>query len=255
LKDVVVSVSDFEYENFFPEERDGGAPFRWFGDNGKIYFSSGYAGFYRVGFNAWTTESSRDVGVYVDGTFMRSMEVSGLKSSFEFPLVYLQRGVHFVELRASGCSYLDNDARCLGVAVGSFRVASASDLIEGVLPEYDRGWYELEPRNTTRMFRWSSSDATISVFNPGNETALNITGSVWSYHLTRKFSIQLNGSTFFETYLPSETRINARIELPSGYSEIIFHSTGCSVPRDVEKSEDPRCLSTAFADLSVEATP
>jgi hypothetical protein len=141
------------------------------------------------------------------------------------------------------------------MAVGNFSVSPSSDLLKEVRPSYSAGWYEIERNNTAREFRWTSGDAKIQIFNPGGRVGLKIIGSAWNYSTTRKLSVQLNGSTFFETYLPSEAVIDGTISLPAGYSDIAFHSTGCSVPRDVEKSEDPRCLSVAFANLSAEVTP
>jgi hypothetical protein len=252
LRNMTVATSSLEYEKFFPQETSDSIQFRWFGDSGKIYFSNDRTGLYRLKFDAWISNPLKPMTMYLDGVPMNPVEATPVRKHFESPFVYLSTGLHSLEFRVGACSYLQNDTRCLGAAIGNFTVTGASNLLESINSEFDSGWYELETYNNTE-FRWANGDATVSGFNPQNTVAeINISGLAWSYYRTRALSIELNGRELFKKYVLREEPVAVVLQLRPGTNEILFHSTGCDVPRDVERSDDPRCLSFAFADLELE---
>lgn len=114
-------------------------------------------------------------------------------------------------------------------------------------------WHNLELwRNSPT--RWTSNNATISIYSPGNRDSC-LSFDVLNFYKPRTLQVCLNDELIHEQNIPTSfVELEIPVKLKEGENILRFYTPdGCQRPVDIPELEnkDPRCLSLAFQNISI----
>jgi hypothetical protein len=134
----------------------------------------------------------------------------------------------------------------LGVAISEIQ---KEDINIQNIEKFSRGFYGLEKAYGS-YFRRFSEEGEIRLFS-SQSTSLKLYVKIgWSYFSDRNLNITLNNKLIFaEKIAKNGKEFSISLDLVEGWNSISFAST-CDIPARLEFSEDKRCLSLAFMNLS-----
>jgi hypothetical protein len=241
------SLNNIEYFNFFEEEKYNEIKFRWFSTISKVYVLSNETTLSLIKLNAWTIPNqTRILKIYVNDMMIREYNVSEEIKPIYLPLV-LRKGINEILFVLDECGYVANDIRCLGAAISEIQ---KEEIDIKNIEKISKGFYGLE-RAYGSYFRWMSSEGEIPLFSSQNSSVKLYTKVGWTYFSDRNLNITLNNKLIFaEKIAKNGKEFSITLNLLEGWNKLKFAST-CDVPARLEFSEDKRCLSLGFVNLSL----
>jgi 4-amino-4-deoxy-L-arabinose transferase-like glycosyltransferase len=240
------NLKNIEYFNFFDEEKYNEIKFRWFSTDSKVYVLSNETNLFLLKFNAWAPPNQRRIlKIYVNGIKINEYNISETMMSINLPVV-LRKGINEIVFLADSCVYVAKDTRCLGAAISEIQ---KEDINIQNIENFSRGFYGLEKAYGS-YFRWFSEEGEIRLFS-SQSTSLKLYVKIgWSYFSDRNLNITLNNKLIFAQKIAKNGKeFSISLDLVEGWNSLSFAST-CDIPARLEFSEDKRCLSLAFMNLS-----
>jgi hypothetical protein len=240
------NLNNIEYFNFFDEEKYNEIKFRWFSTDSKVYLLSNETNLFLLKFNSWAPPNQRRIlKIYVNGIKINEYNISETMMSINLPVV-LRKGINEIVFITDSCGYVSNDIRCLGVAISEIQ---KEDINIQNIEKFSRGFYGLEMAYGN-YFRWLGGEGKIHLFSPQNNSIKLYARIGWTYFSDRNLNITLNNKLIFaEKIAKNGKEFSISLDLVEGWNSLNFAST-CDIPARLEFSEDKRCLSLAFMNLS-----
>jgi len=246
------------YENnWFVDKFYGERTYHWMSDNATLRIYSPNEEEVALKFNAWTFYKDRTMEIYLNNELIRTFKTK-VNETREFitPILKLRSEDNIIRFHSvQGCdmpaevgAWL-NDFKCLSFYFYGIEKLNAKDLY-GKLIFID--WY-LEEKDKSGNFRWMSNESNINYY-VSDVTKINLTFSTRSYHENRSLDIYINDK-FIKKVIVNVSWVDEKImlNLNKGDNVISFNSvSGCDVPKEIEGTNDNRCLSFAFKDIKIE---
>jgi hypothetical protein len=136
---------------------------------------------------------------------------------------------------------------------GNLIVYTVDDTVPERFMVIDEGWDALENWHNTPT-RWTSNNATISVYSPENIDS-NLSFNVVSFYNPRTLQVCLNDELLHKQNIPTSfVEVEIPVELKEGENILKFYTpNGCQRPCDIPelKNRDSRCLSLAFQNITI----
>ena len=114
-------------------------------------------------------------------------------------------------------------------------------------------WHDLELWCNSPT-RWTSNNATISIYSPGNRDSC-LSFDVLSFYKPRTLQVCLNDELTHEQNIQTGfVEVEIAVKLKEGENIVRFYTPdGCQRPCDIpeQKNEDSRCLSLAFQNVTI----
>jgi hypothetical protein len=165
--------------------------------------------------------------------------------SINLPAV-LRKGINEIVFLVDTCVYVAKDTRCLGVAISEIQ---KEDVNIQNIEKISSGFYGLE-KAYDGYFRWLSNEGEISFFSPQKASIKLYAKVSWTYFSDRNLNVTFNDKLIFaEKIAKNGKEISITLNLLEGWNKLKFAST-CDAPARLEFSEDKRCLSLGFMNLS-----
>jgi 4-amino-4-deoxy-L-arabinose transferase-like glycosyltransferase len=238
-------VKDVEYLDFYPEERWNNITFRWFSLSSKVNILVNNSNAYVLNFNAWTPpRQKRILKIFLNGKFVNSYSVNESMQEINLPL-FLKTGENEIVFVSDNCSYVVNDPRCLGVAVSEIE---KEEINVKNMEKISEGFHGLETTEK-KNFRWMNEKGKFKFFSLENVTVNLFVKVGWTYRTNRSLAVIFNNQLIQSLEISTKGRnISLTLTLREGWNELQFVSN-CEIPALIEKSNDQRCLSLAFAEI------
>lgn len=212
-----------------------------------------------VRFYLWSFNKTRSIEAYLNGKPIGFYNITAanfntwVNKNISLSL-NLAPGNNILMLKASDCTptFIENSSECISFAFNE--IVPGNENKKSISLSFESNWHIPETAKNT-SWRWMSQDAVLFVYNLKNaeqETILNF--SVWSFYRNRTLEAYLNNA-FIGSYriLPDRRQnieINIQARLGGNILQLVSKE-GCEAPKSLGVSSDERCLSFAFADISV----
>jgi hypothetical protein len=245
INELIKEKKDVEYFDFYPQEKWNNITFRWFSLSSKVNILVNNSNVYVLNFNAWTPpKQKRILKIFLNGKFVNSYSVNESMQEINLPL-FLKAGENEIVFVSDNCSYVVNDPRCLGVAVSEIEKEEINVKNMGKISE---GFHSLETAEK-KNFRWMNEKSKFKFFSLEN-ASINLSIKIgWTYRTNRSLVVIFNNQLIQSLEIPTKGKnISLTLTLREGWNELQFVSN-CEIPALIEKSNDQRCLSLAFAEI------
>jgi|GEM_PF-1012517 len=240
------NLNNIEYFDFFDEEKYNEIKFRWFSTDSKVYLLSNETNLFLIKFNVWTPPAQKRIlKIYINGMKISEYNINETMTSINLPVI-LRKGINEIVFLVDACGYVAKDTRCLGAAISEIQ---KEDINIQNIEKIAGGFYGLETAYGN-YFRWLGGEGKIHLFSPQNNSIKLYARIGWTYFSDRNLNITLNNKLIFAEKIAKNGKdFSISLDLVEGWNSLNFAST-CDIPARLEFSEDKRCLSLAFMNLS-----
>jgi hypothetical protein len=250
-------ITDIAYgKNWFAYEVFNGDSYRWMSNNGTLVIYSPKDEKAKLQFTIQTFYRNRSMEMYLNDKLIKNYEFIGNETSgILTPLLDLKAGENVIRFETDGCDVpaevgaWENDRRCLSFNFFNLKRIDINEFNKKLIFE---NWFA-EEKDKSSNFRWMSNESNINYY-VSDVTTINLTFSTRSYHEDKSLDIYANDK-FIKRVIVNVSWNNEKItlNLNRGDNVISFNSvSGCDVPKEIEGTNDNRCLSFAFKDIKIE---